>query len=136
MPFVIDASVAACWLLPDESHPYADAAFDRFPSDTAIAPSLWWFEMRNIFLSSERRGRLNPAITEQFLSLLNALPIRLDHRPNDAALLTLARRHKLTAYDAAYLELALREGLALATLDAALIQAAKAEGLDVVGDPT
>lgn len=136
MPFVIDASVAACWLLPDESHAYADAAFNRFPNDTAIAPSLWWFEMRNIFLSSERRGRLNPAIIEQFLSLLNALPIRTDHHPNETVLLTLARRHKLTAYDAAYLELAIREGLALATLDATLIHAAKTEGLDVIGEST
>jgi predicted nucleic acid-binding protein len=135
VPFVIDASVAACWLLPDESHHRADAAFDRFPNDTALAPSLWWFEMRNIMLSSERRGRLKPTVTEQLLFLLSNLPIHIDRHPNETDLMTLARRHKLTAYDAAYLELALREGLALATLDAALIQAAKAEGVELIGEP-
>ena len=86
-------------------------------------------------LSSERRGRLKPTVTDQLLSLLSNLPIQIDRHPNEADLMTLARRHKLTAYDAAYLELALREGLALATLDAALIQAAKAEGVELIGEP-
>jgi predicted nucleic acid-binding protein len=134
MPFVVDASVAACWLLPDETDHRADAAFDRFPTDTAFAPSLWWFEMRNIFLLSERRGRLNSVRTEQLLSLLNNLPIQIDRHTNETDLMTLARRHKLTAYGAAYLELALRQNLPLATLDAALMRAAKAEGVEVIGE--
>lgn len=134
MPFVVDASVAACWLLPDETDHRADAAFDRFPTDTALAPSLWWFEMRNIFLLSERRGRLNSARTEQLFSLLNKMPIEIDRHPNETELMTLARRHKLTAYDAAYLELALRQHLPLATLDSALMRAAKAEGVEVIGE--
>ncbi len=134
MPFVVDASVAACWLLPDENDHRADAAFDRFPTDTAFAPSLWWFEMRNIFLLSERRRRLNSARTEQLLALLNNLPIQIDRHPNETDMMTLARRHKLTAYDAAYLELALREDVPLATLDSALIRAAKAEGVEVIGE--
>ncbi len=134
MPFVVDASVAARWLLPDENDHRADAAFDRFPTDTAFAPSLLWFEMRNIFLLSERQGRLNSARTEQLLSLLNNMPIQIDRHPNETDMMTLARRHKLTAYDAAYLELALREDVPLATLDSALIRAAKAEGVEVIGE--
>lgn len=134
MPFVVDASVAACWLLPDETDHRAGAAFDRFPTDAAFAPSLWWFEMRNIFLLSARRGRLNSVRTEQLLSLLNNLPIQIDRHTNETDLMTLARRHKLTAYDAAYLELALRQNLPLATLDAGLMRAAKAEGVEVIGE--
>jgi len=136
MPFVVDASVAACWLLPDKNDHRADAAFARFPTDTALAPSLWWLEMYNIFLSSERRGRLNPSTTAQFLSLLNEMPIQIDRHTNETELMTLARRHKLTAYDAAYLELALRQHLPLATLDIALMRAAKAEGVKVIGEAT
>ena len=134
MPFVVDASVAACWLLPDENDHRADAAFDRFPKDTALVPSLWWFEMQNIFLSSERRGRLNASTTAQLLSLLNQMPIQTDRHTNEMELMTIARRHKLTAYDAAYLELALRQHLPLATLDTALMRAAKAEGVNVIGE--
>ena len=134
MPFVVDASVAACWLLPDESDHRADAAFDRFPTDTAFAPSLWRFEMCNIFLSTERRGRLTHTSAEYLLSLLDSLSIVIDRHPDEAELMILARHHKLTAYDAAYLELALREDVPLATLDSALIRAAKAEGIEVIGE--
>ena len=57
MPFVLDASVAACWLLPDERHRVAEAAYELIAEDRAIAPSLWWFELRNMLIMSERRGR-------------------------------------------------------------------------------
>lgn len=134
MPFVVDASVAACWLLSDEDDMRAEAAYRRFPDDTAIASSLWWFEMRNIFLSNERRGRIDSARTTRALTLLSGLPIQLDHRPDEAALMALARQHQLTAYDAAYLELALRHALPLATLDDALARAARAESVPLVGE--
>ncbi len=134
MPFVVDASVATCWLLPDEGNARADAAYARFPQDPAIAPALWWFEMRNIFITNERRGRIDQGKTNQALSLLKGLPILLDHEPDEIALMALARTHQLTAYDAAYLELALRQGLPLATLDDALTRAARAKGVPVIGD--
>jgi predicted nucleic acid-binding protein len=133
MPFVVDASVAACWLLPNEGNARAQAAYARFPKDAAIVPSLWWFEMRNIFVSNERRGRIDSVKTTRALALLSGLPIRIDHQPDDAALMTLARRHQLTAYDAAYLELAMREHVPLVTLDTALIRAAEAEGVTLIG---
>jgi predicted nucleic acid-binding protein len=134
MPFVIDASVAACWLLPDEGSARADAAYARFPADSAVVPSLWWFEMRNIFIINERRGRIDSSKTSRALALLAGLPIRLDHQADEAVVLELARQQRLTAYDAAYLELAQRLDLPLATLDDALIRAARAIGVAVIGD--
>jgi|SRR3954465_1592184 predicted nucleic acid-binding protein len=133
MPFVIDASVAACWLLPDEAHDIATAAFSRLVTDHALVPSLWWFEMRNLFIVNERRGRLDHEKTSRALALLSELPIRLDHTPDSSTVLQLARRHRLTVYDAAYLELAQRDDAPLATLDDALTRAAKAEGVPLVG---
>ena len=133
MSFVVDASVAACWLLPDEGSEAAVAAYARFPDDTAIVPTLWWFEMRNIFISSERRGRIDSSRTSLAMALLRGLPIRVDSATDEDLLLTLARRHGLTACDAAYLELALRLGVPLASLDGALVSAARAEGVVVIG---
>ncbi|MGO4128246.1 type II toxin-antitoxin system VapC family toxin [Inquilinus sp. YAF38] len=133
MPFVLDASVSACWLLLDEMDSRADAAFARLDTDQAVAPALWWFEIRNIFIINERRGRLDAADTHRALALLEDLPILIDRAPDDSLILTLARRHRLTVYDAAYLELALRNGLPLATLDAELSVAARAENVELLG---
>lgn len=133
MPFVIDASVSASWLLHDEDDPRAGAAYDRLDTDEAIVPALWWFETRNIFVINERRGRIDPEKTQQALALLADLPIHLDHSPDDALILTLARRHRLTVYDAAYLALAKRQTLPLATLDGSLAAAASAEGVVLIG---
>ena len=133
MAFVVDASVAAVWLLSDEANSVAEAAYARFPDEEAVAPGLWWLEMRNIFLSNERRGRMNAIKSDRALDLLAGLPIRLDFAAESGALMTLGRKHGLTAYDAAYLELALREALPLATLDDALTRAARAEGVSLIG---
>ena len=133
MPFVVDASVAAVWGLSDEDHPSADAARQRLESDPAVVPAIWWFELRNTFLVNERRGRVSPVETADFLRILARMPIRLDHNPEEQRLLSLARTHRLTVYDAAYLELALREGIPLATLDADLVRAAQAEAVPVLG---
>lgn len=133
MAFVIDASVAAAWLFADEVSAIADAAYHRLKTEDAIAPSLWWFEMRNLLLVNERRGRTDAAQTGRALALLGALPIRRLGETEDDQLLSLARRHGLTAYDAAYLELALRERAVLATLDKALARSAAAEGVGLVG---
>lgn len=133
MPFVLDASVTAAWCLRDETAREADAALDRLLDDEAVAPSLWWFEVRNILVVSERRGRIEPADTDTFLSDLALLPIRVEGVPNGRQVVALARKHGLTAYDAAYLELAVRLGAPISTLDRALAGAARAEGLDFVG---
>ncbi len=127
MPFVVDASVTACWLLPGESHPLALVARERLLSDSALVPRIWWFEVRNLLVVNERRGRLDVAKSDRALRILQRLPIEFDQRTNEERLLGLARAHRLSIYDAAYLELAARENLPLATLDDALAGAARAE---------
>jgi predicted nucleic acid-binding protein len=133
MSFVLDASVAACWAFEDEDHPTATLALDRIRSDQARVPSLWWFEVRNTLIINERRGRLAEADTAAFLRGLSRLGVTVDRLPEEAGVMTLARKHRLTVYDASYLELAQRETLPLATLDADLIRAARAENLSLIG---
>ena len=132
MSFVLDASITACWAFQDEQHPDADLAFRRIRTEEAVVPCLWWFEVRNILVVNERRGRITVFDTAAFLLHLSRLRVRVDGLPGEDAVLRLARTHRLSAYDAAYLELAQREGLALATLDADLRKAAASEGLALI----
>jgi predicted nucleic acid-binding protein len=127
MPFVLDASTAIDWALEKELQPSAAIAHRRLRTDEARVPSLWWFEVRNVLIMAERRDRLTEADTADFLRGLSRLPIVVDRATNEQALLALARDRRLTVYDAAYLELALREKIPLATLDRALVRAARAE---------
>lgn len=133
MPFVLDASIAACWLFEDEDHPHASDALARVRKDEARVPSLWWFEVRNMLLVNERRARVSETDTAAFLGALSRLAISIDRTPGEEVL-GLARRHRLTVYDAAYLELARREGLPLATLDRDLAGAARVEGVALIGE--
>jgi predicted nucleic acid-binding protein len=133
MPLLIDASVVAAWHFPDERSAAADSIMARLESDRARMPALWWFEIRNVLLIGECRGRTAPEHTERFFNFLRGLPIEIAPFPQELAVLSLARRHQLSFYDAAYLELAQREGIALATLDRALIRAATAEGVPLIG---
>jgi predicted nucleic acid-binding protein len=127
VPFVVDASVAVAWALQDEDHPDATAAFQRLKTDQAFVPILWWYELRNVLVVNERRGRIAPAETALFLGDLASVEIIFDTATDQAPVIALARRHRLTFYDAAYLELAMRLRLPMATLDAALAAAARAE---------
>lgn len=133
MPFVLDASVTACWCFPDEQSAVADAAMDRLLDDEATAPALWLIELRNILVVNEWRKRIEPDDADAFLRDLARLPIRIRRDIDERALLELARKHRLTAYDATYLDLAVRTGAAVATLDRSLAEAVRAEGLDLVG---
>jgi len=128
MPFVLDASISACWALQDEEDSKAEAAFARIKTDQAVVPSHWWFEIRNILVVNERRRRITASDTGVFLRHLAALRLRVDREPDENVVLSLARTHSLSVYDACYLELALREAIPLATLDAQLTAAARAEG--------
>ena len=132
MAFVLDASVTACWAFDDEDHPDASLAFDRMRAEEGVVPGLWWFEVRNILIVNERRRRIAESGTAAFLSSLSRLRIRVDRVPDENGVLRLARAHRLSVYDAAYLELAQREGLPLATLDADLRKAAADEGVALV----
>jgi predicted nucleic acid-binding protein len=133
MPLVIDASVVAAWHFPDERSAEGDSILARLESDLGRMPFLWWFEVRNVLLIGERRGRTAREHTEPFLDFLRGLPIELAPLPEELAVLRLARRHQLSFYDAVYLELAQRERIALATLDRALARAAVAEGVPLIG---
>jgi predicted nucleic acid-binding protein len=133
LSFVIDSSILAAWFLDEKSDPRVEAAFDTVARVETLAPSLFYYEIRNALLVSERRNRITEAMSAAFLRDLGLLPIRLEPAGDDASLMTLARKRKLTIYDAAYLELAKREGLPLATLDRALEKAAVAEGVTLFG---
>jgi predicted nucleic acid-binding protein len=127
MAFVVDASTTACWLMPDEFNPLALHALRLVDGGDVIAPALWWFEVRNMLIVNERRGRLSIAQSEGALEILQRLKIGLDRAPDEPVILAFARKHQLTVYDAAYLELAARKNIPLATLDRRLETAAKAE---------
>lgn len=133
MPFVIDASIVVAWGLEGDD-PVARMALRRIEADQGVAPSLWWFEVRNGLIVNERRGRIGEVRTMEFLDELAAMAVSLDSSPQEGQTLALARKHRLTFYDAAYLELALRHDLPLATLDLPLARAARAEGVPLVGD--
>jgi predicted nucleic acid-binding protein len=135
VPFVLDASVAACWYFGDEHDTRADFALDLLAADTALTPVHWWFEIRNVIVVGERRGRGSERYAAGFLAGLHDLSIELAALPDEADVFALARRHRLTFYDAAYLELAKREQLPLATLDDDLAAAARAEGVALVTTP-
>ena len=134
MPFVLDASVALAWAFADEADPRAAAALARIRTDQALVPGIWWFELRNMLVVNERRGRLTETDATAFLRTLARLSVTIDRQPGDAEVLSLARRHRLSVYDAAHLELALRDSVPLATLDRELIGAARAERVPLVGE--
>ena len=133
MPLVIDVSVVAAWHFPDERTPEGVSILARLESDHARMPALWWFEVRNVLLVGERRRRTVRQDVERFLDFLSLLPIEIAVFPEQSAVLHLARRYQLSFYDATYLELALRERIALATLDRALARAATVEGVPLIG---
>ncbi len=132
MAFVLDASVSACWAFADEIHPVANVTFSSLRTVEAVVPALWWFEIRNILVVNERRGRVSERDTDFFLRALAQFRIRIDRAPEHADVLSMARIHSLSVYDAAYLELARREKLPLATLDRHLAAAARLAGVPLI----
>jgi predicted nucleic acid-binding protein len=128
MAFVLDASVTLTWAFPDEQNPIAQRVWQllELTAESALVPSLWWYEVRNILVVNERRGRITPSRTAVFLGEIAALPIVTDFAQDSLAVLEIARSYRLTIYDAAYLALALREHVPLATLDTDLRKAATA----------
>lgn len=133
MPLVIDVSVMANWHFADERN-YAGAnILAKLRGDTALVPGIWWFELRNVILSGERRGRSEPEDGQRFLDLVRSLPIEIANFSDEATVLDLARRHRLSFYDACYVELAKREKMTLATFDNAMANAAQAENVALIG---
>jgi predicted nucleic acid-binding protein len=131
--FVIDASIATAWCFRDEATSYTESLLQAVSSNSreALAPTLWGYEIRNSVLMGLRRRRISEADTEAFLRSLPDLFIRLVEPAFDTTF-DLASRHGLTFYDAAYLELALREQLPLASLDKELVRAAERAGVMIL----
>ncbi len=131
---VIDNSVVMSWFFDDETTDYTQMVLEKLASHFAIVPAIWPLEVANVLLMGQRRGRCSEADASRFIVLLEALPIRIDGRTAELAMheaLQLAREHRLSAYDAAYLELAMREGIPIATQDKALLAAATTAGVTI-----
>jgi predicted nucleic acid-binding protein len=134
--FVLDASSVLAWCFEDESGAEADALIERVAAEGAEVPASWSLEIATGLVTGERRGRVKPAESAAFVAMIEELPIIADRATDARALhetMSLAREHGLTAYDAAYLELAMRLGLPLATGDRELGAAAERVGVVLIG---
>ena len=129
--YVLDNSVAMRWLLAslkESDQAYAEAVLQSLAETEALVPHLWHLEATNVLIGAEKRGDLKTGEVERFITQLEALPIQIDPLTSHQAFsrtLSLSRAYNLSSYDAAYLELAIREGLPLATLDGDLRKAAQ-----------
>jgi len=134
--FVVDCSMAMAWLFRDEATPKTTALLNRLAIDTALVPAWWYIEITNVLAMAERKRRITPTQSDAFIADLSKLGIERDDEAPDRAfthLLPLCRAHRLTSYDAIYLELAIRRSLPLATLDDDLRKAAKRLGVGLLG---
>lgn len=133
--FVLDNSVVMSWCFKDKSHPYADSILDRLAKAAAYVPSVWPLEVVNVLLVAERKKCISEAGSIRFIDLLSQLPIHVEQGSPEEAMrniLGLARAHKLSSYDAVYLDLAMKKGLPLATLDKKLRHAAESVNVSVL----
>lgn len=137
MGFVLDASITLAWCFADEATATSKALLDKLGTVAAHVPNIWPLEISNVLLAAKRRRRLSFAEIKEFLTLLEQLNINIDNKTAQYSfheILMLANTEGLTTYDAAYLELAMRLGLPLATKDKALIKSAKRLGVKILTD--
>jgi predicted nucleic acid-binding protein len=135
MSFVVDASVTLAWCFEYEQTPAVMALLDRVAEKGAVAPLLWPVEAINGLLMAERRGRITAAVRQRLAGFLRELPISIDDETAIrvwTATAHLSEQHRLTAYDASYLELAMRLGVPLGTSDKLLTVAARTAGVEVL----
>jgi predicted nucleic acid-binding protein len=135
MEWVLDTSVTMAWCFDDEKSARTESLLERLAKSPAIVPALWPFEVANVLITATRRKRIDPVSRARFVLMLEGHPILVDGGDARRVLSTalpLAEAHKISAYDAAYLELAMRMGIPLATLDRELAKAARNEGVDVL----
>jgi predicted nucleic acid-binding protein len=135
MDFVLDCSVTMAWIFPDEANQSTDALLESLLKNSAVVPVLWPIEVGNVLLVATRRGRITEDDWPRIRDDLNALPIDIDVESYARVIdtvLPIANAHKLSVYDAMYLELALRLRLPLATLDQKLISASKRAGVKII----
>jgi predicted nucleic acid-binding protein len=134
--FVVDCSIAMTWLFHDEATPKTAALLNRLATETALVPTCWFIEITNVLAMAERKGRITPTQSDAFIADLCKLGIERDDEAADRAfthLLALCRTHRLTSYDAIYLDLAIRRSLPLATLDEDLRKTAKKLHVGLLG---
>jgi predicted nucleic acid-binding protein len=134
-PFVLDASVTLSWCFQEEDSLYSRGVLATLKTSHAVVPALWPFEIANVLALAERRGRITNDLRRSFLTEINQLSIQIENRPALElweGILELTEKYRLTGYDAAYLELAQRTGLPLATLDGDLRKAALTERVALV----
>ncbi|MBU2645668.1 type II toxin-antitoxin system VapC family toxin [bacterium] len=128
MDFVVDNSIVMSWCFKNEASSYADEVLDSMERKTAVVPAIWPLELGNVLLVAERKKRLTVGDSSRFLALLSELPIVIEQETPERMLkevFSLARNTNLSSYDASYLDLAIRRGLSISTLDKNLIRAAK-----------
>lgn len=126
--FVIDNSVVMAWCFKDEANQYADHILGRLEDSDGFVPAIWPLEVCNVLLVAERKKRIGDAGSTRFIALLSELPIIVEQESPERMIkdiFALARKYKLSSYDASYLDLAMRKGLPIATLDKNLFAAAK-----------
>jgi predicted nucleic acid-binding protein len=134
--FIVDCSLAMTWVFNDEATPATTSLLRRLATEAMLVPAHWFLEVANVLVVAERKGRITVAQSAQFLGLLSTLNVQVDDLVSPRAfdhVLPLARAHLLSSYDAAYLDLALRTQLPLASLDEPLCQAAAKLGVILLG---
>lgn len=132
MSFVLDASITLAWCFQDEATPATMLLLEKLSDEEAFVPALWFLEVGNILLGAQRKSRISSAKTVEFINLLEVLNIQVDSHMATRGfyeILSLASSQNLTTYDAAYLELAMRLGIPLATKDHQLQDAANHLGV-------
>ena len=131
---VIDASVTLAWCFPDEASDYADGILLAMEGHAILVPALWSVEITNAVLTAERRKRIKQPEIRRFVELLDGLTVIVDSQSvteNVNNILPIGREYGLSAYDAAYLDVAIRHGVPLATLDSALQKAGRKAGIEI-----
>jgi predicted nucleic acid-binding protein len=134
--FVVDCSIAMAWLFHYVATSKTAALLNRLATETALVPTWWFIEITNVLTMAERKGRITPTQSDAFIGDLSKLGIERDDEAVDRAfthLLALCRTHRLTSYDAIYLDLAIRRSLPLATLDDDLRKTARKLGVGLLG---
>lgn len=135
MAFVADASITLAWYFKDEATERTKELREKLQSEELYVPSHWPLEVTNALLAARRRGRVTASELRALLADLRALPSEVDPHTDQmawSATIDLAETHNLTTYDAAYLELAMRKSVSIATLDKALAAAAQTGGVQVL----
>jgi predicted nucleic acid-binding protein len=133
--FILDCSITMAWLFEDEKTRYTEEILKQLTEQAkAIVPPLWYLEVNNVLLVAERRGRVTVAQTQHFWTVLHQLPIVMQNPQanyDTNSILNLGRQYQLSAYDATYLDLAIKLNLPLASLDKTLLKAAQEAGVAV-----